>query len=96
MRQVQSAPPRHQELAAHRGHGIEHVHLQAPGGEPLGRHQTRRAAANHGDAFGSIQGHGAGAIKAGADRSIGLGMEAVSKGSTRGYAARAARGRIVA
>ncbi|MNT17984.1 hypothetical protein D3C72_1531650 [compost metagenome] len=87
VRQIQPAAPRHQEFAANRGHRVEHVYLQTLRGQPLRRHQARRTATDDSDALGSVHGHGAGAIKAGACTGEGHGMEGKSKlseGAIRG------------
>ena len=49
MREVQAAPAGKQELAPHRGHGVEEIHRAAGAGQHFGRHQTRRAAPHHHD-----------------------------------------------
>ena len=50
MRQVKTALARQQELAAHRGHGIVNRHQMTGVGQHLGRHETRRASADDGNA----------------------------------------------
>jgi hypothetical protein len=56
MGDVEPALAGQQELAAHRGHGVEDVHLHAARGQGLGRHQAGGAAADDGD----VEGGGAG------------------------------------
>ncbi len=50
MGDVQPAAPGQQELAPHRGHGVEDLHRHTAAGQGLGRHQAGRAAADDGDA----------------------------------------------
>lgn len=50
MGEVQAALAGEQEFAAHRRHGIEHVHVQAGAAHDFGRHQAGRAAADDGHA----------------------------------------------
>ena len=50
MGDVQPAAPGQQELAPHRGHGVEDLHPHPAAGQGLGGHQAGRAAADDGDA----------------------------------------------
>jgi hypothetical protein len=49
MGEIESAAPGEQELARHRGHGVEHGDFGTAPGQDFGRHQAGRAAADHGD-----------------------------------------------
>ena len=56
VRQVQPTLAGQQKLAAHRGHGIKHLHGMAGCGQRFGGHQAGRAAAHDGDEI-SLLGH---------------------------------------
>jgi hypothetical protein len=49
MGDVHAANPGQQELAAHRRHGVEHLHRHPAPGQCLGGHQAGGAATDHGD-----------------------------------------------
>ena len=49
MGDVHAAHARQQELAAHRRHGVEHLHRHTALGQRLGGHQAGGAATDHGD-----------------------------------------------
>ncbi len=48
MRQVQATDAGEQQIAPHRGHGVEQVHLEAGRTQDLGRHEPRRPSADDG------------------------------------------------
>jgi hypothetical protein len=77
MCQVQPAPTRHQEFASDRGHGVEHVNLQAFSGQSFRRHQAGRAAADNGNARRVAPrrgGHGSKPVWTGKELDTGQGM----------------------
>ncbi|MNV36218.1 hypothetical protein D3C71_1276870 [compost metagenome] len=79
MCQVQPAPTRHQEFASDRGHGVEHVNLQAFSGQSFRRHQAGRAAADDGNAKSIARrrgGHCTRPVRTGRDLGRGQGMRA--------------------